>query len=78
MDFRRGIIMISSRIRIIIYLLATLIAIAYIQMRVREESYEYINCGEALFRATGAAAPRDKRELSMYNDCVFRGVKRWR
>ena len=42
-----------------------------------EESYWYITCGEALHRANGSAAPRDKKEVGMWHMCVFEGIKKF-
>ncbi len=49
-----------------------------IKVAMYEESYYNITCGEALFRHTGSAAPRDSIETYMWNECVFDGRKRWR
>ena len=67
----------SQEVRIWILLIALFITIAVIDIRVEEESYQWITCGEALHRATGSAAPRDNREYSMYNECLFQNIKRW-
>ena len=63
--------------RIWIYLFLLFILLAYIDIRLKEESYEWITCGEALFRATGSAAPRNKIEEQMYDECLFLNIKKW-
>lgn len=65
---------------LIIYALCWMLAIAAFKIIhdvIYEKSFDWISCGEALNRANGSAAPRDIREVQMWNECLFGGRTRW-
>ncbi len=61
----------------ILFIIILAISVIHIEKFVTDWTYTFMTCGEAIHRANNSAAPRDKRELAMYNECIFRGIKKW-
>lgn len=60
-----------------IIMLITVLTLRVLSDKLYEWSYDWIGCGEALHRQNNSAAPRDTKEVNQWNECLFRGIKKW-
>ncbi len=69
--------MIKFAILYTLFIIVLAISVIHIEKFVANWTYTFMTCGEAIHRANNSAAPRDRKELGMYNECLFKGIKKW-